>query len=92
MLQLHLLRIIDICFEERALQACLHRFIKQFKVCKDQVKRIMLPEVQGRSKSYRSLRRSESKIPVIQFNGSIRIIISPGYTQKIIGIDNNIFE
>lgn len=82
--------IIDIRLQKRAFHSRFDRFIKQFKVCQNQLNGCMSPQVQRREKGKNPFCGAESKTSILQLKGSIRIVISPADIQKIIGTDDNI--
>ena len=89
-LQIYFPGIIDIRLQKRAFHSRFDRFIKQFKVCQNQLNGCMSPQVQRREKGKNPFCSTESKTSILQLKGSIRIVISPADIQKIIGTDDNI--
>ena len=89
-LQIYFPCIIDIRLQKRAFHSRFDRFIKQFKVCQNQLNGCMSPQVQRREKGKNPFCGAESKTSILQLKGSIRIVISPADIQKIIGTDDNI--
>ena len=85
-LQIYFPGIIDIRLQKRAFHSRFDRFIKQFKVCQNQLNGCMSPQVQRREKGKNPFCGAESKTSILQLKGSIRIVISPADIQKSLAL------